>query len=180
MYNVQDSSLKKYNDKAFMGGNIIPFLMFMWLRLHGMVTAKKFFEKKFSELKSHYFGTKKVLWKKVLEIKVSGNKVLTFWDFIFIQKNLRKKSPLMETNDVHNHGKKGLHIKMHKRKVLENASDLTWFFKDFSWFCFSSDLFSLGLWFLWSYFLRLYWQPPYHFRRKVRKFWNFFSCDFPT
>ena len=27
--------------------------------------------------------------------------------------------------------------------------------------------FSLGLKFLWSYFLRLYWQPPYYFRKKV-------------
>ena len=130
MYNVQDSSLKKYNDKAFMGGNIIPFLMFMWLRLHGMVTAKKFFEKKFSELKSHYFGTKKVLWKKVLEIKVSGNKVLTFWDFIFIQKKSPEKSPLIVENAWKQKmfttmGKKGLHVKMHKRKGLENASDLT-------------------------------------------------------
>ena len=34
-------------------------------------------------------------------------------------------------------------------------------------FFFSSDLFSSGLLFLGSYFLRLYWQPPYYFRKKV-------------
>ena len=31
---------------------------------------------------------------------------------------------------------------------------------------FSSDLFSSGLLFLRSYFLRLYWQPPYYFMKK--------------
>ena len=34
-------------------------------------------------------------------------------------------------------------------------------------FFFSLDLFSSGLFFLGSYFLRLYWQPPYYFRKKV-------------
>ena len=34
-------------------------------------------------------------------------------------------------------------------------------------FFFSSDLFSSGLFFLVSYFLRLYWQPPDYFRKKV-------------
>ena len=34
-------------------------------------------------------------------------------------------------------------------------------------FFFSSDLFSLGLFFMGSYFLRLNWQPPYYFRKKV-------------
>ena len=40
-------------------------------------------------------------------------------------------------------------------------------FMTFLGFFFSSDIFSSGLFFLLSYFLRLYWQPTYYFREKV-------------
>ena len=37
------------------------------------------------------------------------------------------------------------------------------------WTFFSSDVFSSRLYLLWSYFLRLNWQPPYYFRKKSPK-----------
>ena len=54
------------------------------------------------------------------------------------------------------------------KKVLRKKSSNKWkCMIPNSRFFFSSDLFSSGLLFLGSYFLRLYWQPPYYFRKKV-------------
>ena len=39
-------------------------------------------------------------------------------------------------------------------------------FRTFFLVFFSSDIFSLGLLFLWSYFLRLYWEPLYYLGKK--------------
>ena len=64
-----------------------------------------------------------------------------------------------------------LKIQMRKKSFFhENLLDLTSFSQVLGFFLvfFSSDIFSSGLYFLWSYFLRLYWQPPYYFRKSHR------------
>ena len=106
-------------------------------------------KKKFSEIKSLMLGLKKSCGK-VLEIKVCGNKVLPFWDLIFLgffsgssmilYKNVSgKKSSYggkcMATMDVTTMEKRGLVLKttlailnmqMNRRKALLMNKSQTW------------------------------------------------------
>ena len=118
--------------------------------------------KKSLEIRSHQFETfvlvptsSMILYKKVSEKKSSYSE------------------KCMGTKDVYNHGKKGNWYKKQPHCYIQKAdfrraeeNSFLWRLRTFFLFFVSLDILSSGLKFPWSYFLILFWQPPYYFRKR--------------
>ena len=79
----------------------------------------------------------------------------------------------MGTKDVYNHGKKGNWYKKQPHCYIQKAdfrraeeNSFLWRLRTFFLFFVSLDILSSGLKFPWSYFLILFWQPPFYFRKR--------------